>query len=273
MKNLFLFAFAINLTAFANSTNPSTTMTSFTSVSVSSEDWGKTGHRAVGEIASKYVSRKARKAIAELLDGNSLAEVSIYADEIRSDSKYRKYGPWHYVNIPTDKTYEAIEKAKGGDIIVAINECIKVLKNISATKEDRAFHLKLLVHFIGDLHQPLHAGRAEDKGGNDIQVRWFNEGSNLHRVWDSDMIDFYKMSYTELTKNRTQLSKKEIKAIQSGSLMNWVYESRDLSKKVYASANSGDKLGYEYAYIYLPIAREQIEIAGLRLAKVLNHIF
>lgn len=174
-------------------------------------DWGKTGHRAVGEIASKHLNRKARKAIKDILDGTSLAEVSIYADEIRSDKKYRAYGPWHYVNVPFDTSYDEAEKNPKGDIILAINECITKVQNKTLSKGDRAFYLKLLVHFIGDLHQPLHTGRSEDKGGNDIQVRWFNEGSNLHRVWDSEMIDFYKMSYSELSSNREDLTKTQIK--------------------------------------------------------------
>lgn len=270
MKYIFLFILVIGSIGFLSSaTNELSTSTSI----ASSEDWGKTGHRATGEIASKYLSRKARKEIDKLLDGQSLAEVSIYADEIRSDSKYRKYGPWHYVNIPVDKRYEEIQKASGGDIIVAINTCIDKVKNVNNTKEERAFHLKLLVHFIGDLHMPLHTGRAEDKGGNDIQVRWFDEGTNLHRVWDSDMIDFYKMSYTELARNRKKLSRKELRPILDSNLMDWVYESRELSKVVYASANKGDKLGYEYAYIHMPIVREQLHKAGLRMAKILNDLF
>jgi hypothetical protein len=235
-------------------------------------DWGKTGHRAVGEIASKHLNRKARKAIKDILDGTSLAEVSIYADEIRSDKKYRAYGPWHYVNVPFDTSYDEAEKNPKGDIIVAINECMTKVQNKTLSKDDRAFYLKLLVHFIGDLHQPLHTGRSEDKGGNDIQVRWFNEGSNLHRVWDSEMIDFYKMSYSELSSNREDLTKTQIKQWQAGTVLDWANESRALVQTVYKTANSGDKLGYEYMYENFPLVRTQLHKSGLRLAKVLNDI-
>jgi hypothetical protein len=266
MKYLLILSLAV-LTTFSSVSNTKPTET-FTI----NDDWGKTGHRAVGEIASKHLSRKARKAINDLLDGTSLAEVSIYADEIRSDSKYRAYGPWHYVNVPFDTTYAEAEKNPNGDIIVAINECIAKVKDEALSKDDRAFHLKLLVHFIGDLHQPLHTGRSEDKGGNDIQVRWFGEGSNLHRVWDSEMIDFYKMSYSELSSNREDLTKTQIKQWQAGSVIDWANESRALVQTVYKTANSGDKLGYVYMYENFPLVRTQLHKSGLRLAKILNNI-
>ena len=126
-------------------------------VSYPSNDWGKTGHRATGEIAQKYLSRKAKKEIDKLLDGHSIAYVSNFADEIKSDKKYREYSPWHYVNFPFDSTYEKHPKSEKGDLIVGINTCVEVLKNQSASKEDKVFHLKMLIHFMGDLHQPLHS--------------------------------------------------------------------------------------------------------------------
>ncbi len=165
------------------------------------DDWGKTGHRATSEIAENYLSRKAKKEINKLLDGHSIAFVSNYGDEIKSDNKYRKYGPWHYVNFPFDSTYEAHPKSDKGDLIAGINNCIEVLKNSVSSREDKIFHLKMLIHFIGDLHQPMHIGLADDKGGNDFQVRWFNGGTNLHAVWDSKMIESYGMSYSELAAN------------------------------------------------------------------------
>ncbi|MEP2403057.1 MAG: S1/P1 nuclease, partial [Nonlabens ulvanivorans] len=127
------------------------------------DDWGKTGHRATGAIAEQYLNKKARKAIAQLLDGESLALVSTYADDIKSDTLYRAYGPQHYVNVPFDKTYDTHPHSEKGDIIQAIDHCIATLKSDTATKEEKAFQLRLLVHFIGDLHQPLHTGISEDK--------------------------------------------------------------------------------------------------------------
>ena len=235
--------------------------------------WGATGHRTVGKIAEKHLSKKAKKAISKLLDGHSLAFFSTFADEIKSDNKFRKYSPWHYVNFNFDEKYNPATASKKGDLVQGINTCIKILKDPKASKEEKAFHLKLLVHFIGDLHQPLHVGRAEDRGGNDIKVKWFNKSSNLHRVWDSEMIDSYNMSYTELASNAQKLSKAQVKALQKGNILDWVYESQALAKKVYSSAKKGDKLFYRYSYLYLHTTREQLQKGGVRLAKVLNDIF
>lgn len=236
--------------------------------------WGRTGHRVTGHIAEKHLSRKAKKAIYDLLDGHSLAFASTYADEIKSDDAYSKYFPWHYVNYPLELTYEQSDKNNEGDIITAINECISILKDENSSRVAKIFHLKLLIHFIGDLHQPLHAGRAEDRGGNDIQVQWFGQGSNLHKVWDTNMIASYGMSYYELGDELDKsTTKKERKIIQDGTVINWLGESHNYTKDLYASVKVGDKLGYSYSYKYNPVLFEQLKKGGFRLAKVLNEIF
>ncbi len=242
-------------------------------VATAAEDWGKTGHRATGEIAEQYLSKRAKKAIEKLLNGASLALVSNHGDDIKSDPAYREYGPWHYVNFPFDGTYETSEKNEKGDLYVAINTCISVLKDEISTKEAKIFHLKMLVHFIGDLHQPLHVGVAEDKGGNDFQVRWFNDGTNLHTVWDSKMLDSYEMSYSELATNADELSKFQLQSIQGGSVKDWMYESRALCREVYATTEIGDTLGYRYMYDYVNVVRSQLQRGGIRLAVLLNDIF
>jgi hypothetical protein len=237
------------------------------------DDWGRNGHRVTGEIAQRNLSKKAAREIKELLDGQSLALVSTFADEIRSDNAYRKYAPWHYVNFPFDSTYETHPKSEKGDLYVAIHKCLEVLQDNNAPKDQKAFHLKLLVHFLGDLHQPLHVGIAEDRGGNEIQVQWFDKGTNLHRVWDEEIIESYQMSYLELTANSPSLSKRQIIAIQNGSVKDWMYESRALCEQVYQTTKAGDDLGYSYQYDYTNVVRSQLQKAGLRLAKLLNDVF
>jgi len=258
IKNItYLFFSLFFITTFAN-TNPK---------------WGPTGHRTVGNIAENHLSKKAKKQINELLGGSSLAFVSTFGDEIKSDKKYNKFYSWHFVNFPFDTKYEDSNKNKDGDIVSGINFCIEILKNKNASREDKVFYLKFLVHLIGDLHQPLHVGRAEDKGGNDIKVKWHFKKSNLHRVWDSEMIESWNMSYTELADNAKNLSKEQIKSIQNGSILDWTYESQKLAKKVYASAAMDEKLSYRYSYDYFSTVRTQLQKAGLRLAKVLNEIY
>lgn len=235
--------------------------------------WGATGHRTVGEIATNHLTQTAKDQINALLDYQSLALVSSYGDEVKSDSNFDQYKSWHYVNFPFEVSYENSEKDPKGDLITGINKCISVLKDKTASKADKAFYLKLLVHFIGDMHQPLHVGLASDRGGNMIEVTWFNIKTNLHSVWDDKMIESYKMSYTELADNAGHLSELQIAEIQKGSIIDWVNDNRIVSKKVYNSAKSGDNLSYKYMYDNFGLVRSQLENGGLRLAKLLNDIF
>ena len=126
---------------------------------------------------------------------------------------------------------------------------------------------------LATLHQPMHVGRLEDKGGNDIQLQWFGRGTNLHKVWDANMINDYGMSYTELTESLPKLTKKQKKSIQEGTVYDWVEESQDLANEIYKSVEVGEKLSYRYSYVWWHTVEVQLQRGGLRLAKVLNEIF
>jgi hypothetical protein len=235
--------------------------------------WGKNGHRATGQIAEKHLTKRAKKKIDKILKGQSLAFVSTFADEIKSDRKYNKYYSWHYINMDLDETYETAKKNPQGDLVTGIKKCVAVLKDKKSTAKDKEFYLKMLVHFIGDLHQPMHIGQREDKGGNTIQVQWFGRGTNLHRIWDENMIDDWEMSYLELAENAKDLTKKQVEAIQKGSVIDWVNEVHILTKEVYKSVNVGENLRYKYSYDHFGTVRTQLQKGGIRLAKVLNDIF
>ena len=235
--------------------------------------WGKNGHRATGEIAEKHLTRKAKRSIDKILKGQSLAFVATYADEIKSDKKYNKYYSWHYINMDLDQTYEEAEKNPKGDLVTGINTCIEILNDKNSSDDEKNFHLKMLVHFMGDLHQPMHIGRKEDKGGNSIQVEWFGKGSNLHRVWDTNMIDDWEMSYIELADNADDLSKTQIETIEKGTLIDWVNEVHIVTNEVYNSVEKGENLRYKYSYNHFGTLRTQLQKGGIRLAKVLNDIF
>jgi hypothetical protein len=243
------------------------------STAAHADDWGQTGHRTTAAIADQYLSKKAKRNIATLLGHESLAVVSTYADEIKSDGVYRYLNPQHYVNIPFDKTYDTHPHSEKGDIITAIDNCIAIIKSDTATDGEKAFQLRLLVHFIGDLHQPLHTGLKEDKGGNDFQVTWFRKGTNLHAVWDSKMIDSYGMSYSELASNAPSLSRKEFKAISQGTHRDWLVDSRVVVKDIYQNVATGDTLGYRYMYDYTSVMKHQLLKGGTRLAALLNELF
>lgn len=236
-------------------------------------DWGKTGHRLVAKLAQQYLTTKAQKEIDILLDGASLVSISTYGDEIKSNPKYKALRPWHYINLPLDESYANAKKNPKGDVVMAIKKCIAKVKDQNEHKNERAFYLKLLVHFIGDLHQPMHVGRKEDRGGNSIRLQWFGKTSNLHRLWDSHLIDSHGMNATQLLGDLEELSPKLIKEIQNQSLEQWVNESQALAKIIYENTPSNSKLGEEYQSRYLPLLKIQLQRGGLRLAAQLNEIF
>lgn len=238
-----------------------------------SEDWGQNGHRVVGEVAEQHLTKKAKRKINRLLKGKSLAFISTYADEIKSDSKYDEFKAWHYANADFDKSYAESEKNEQGDIVIGIKKCISILEDKKSSKEDKVFYLKMLVHLIGDMHQPLHFGLKEDRGGNDFKAKWFYKKSNIHRVWDSQMIESYKMSYTELADNLPVLSKSQEKTIKSGNLIDWVETTRDLTRKIYAETEEDTNLSYAYMTDWFDVVRMQLKKGGLRLARILNEIY
>jgi hypothetical protein len=232
--------------------------------------WGETGHRTTGYIANKYLNKKAKKAIEQILGGRSIAMVSTWMDEIRSDSTYNYTADWHWVTIPDGMTYEQTEKNPNGDIIMTIERLIAELKTKKLPAKQEAEYLKMLIHLVGDIHQPLHVGRP-DRGGNDVKVNWFRTESNLHRVWDSDMIDGTKLSYTELAESLDQPAAAQIQSWQKASVRNWARESISYRPQVYDYGNG--RLGYQYSYKYFGIVRERLLQAGIRLAGVLNEIY
>lgn len=235
--------------------------------------WSQTGHRTIGEIAEKHLNGKTKRAIKKLLDGQSLALISTYADEIKADRSFSKFSAWHYVNFPADKKYTEVEPSEYGDVVMGIQKCVAIVKDENSSRDDKIFYLKMLVHLVGDLHQPMHVGRLEDKGGNDIQIQWFGESTNLHRLWDKNLIISFGMSYTELADNLPKLNKNQRKAIQEGNIYDWVEESQDLADELYESVEIGEKVGYQYSYKYTDAVRDQLQKGGLRLAKVLNDLF
>ncbi|OUR91179.1 S1/P1 Nuclease [Flavobacteriales bacterium 34_180_T64] len=244
-----------------------------TSDTFASKKWGSKGHRVVGEIAQSYLKPSTKRKINQLLNRQSLAFTSTYADEIKSDKRYSEFYTWHYINMPFEDTYESSVKNPKGDLVTGIEFCKNIITDKNASDDDRAFYLKLLIHLVGDLHQPMHIGMEADRGGNDIKLQWHYKDTNLHKVWDSEMINKYGMSYSELVKNVDYLTKKEVSRIQEGSIIDWVNETQSLTKQVYNSAKAGDNLRYRYSYKYFGTVRSQLQIAGIRLAKVLNDIF
>ena len=233
--------------------------------------WGPTGHRVTGWIAEQHISKKVKKELARILDDQSLAMASTWMDEIRSDSSYDYTSDWHWVTIPEGLTYQQSEKNKNGDLLQTIERLTSALKSKSLTTSEEREYLKMLIHLIGDIHQPLHVGGGNDRGGNDIKVTWFRRQSNLHRVWDSDMIDDTRLSYTELAASLDKPNQTQLEAWRKSDVRDWAQESVLLRPEVYGY--EGTRLGYEYSYRKFNIVRQRLLQAGVRLANVLNELY
>jgi hypothetical protein len=237
----------------------------------SSFGWGSTGHRATGWIAEKYLSKKARKAVEKLLKGQSLAIMATWMDDVRSDSTYDHMVDWHWVTIPFGQTYDQTTKNPNGDIIATLERIITELKSKKLSEAEQAERIKILIHLVGDIHQPLHVGGLDDRGGNNVKVNWFRNETNLHSVWDTYMIDDTKLSYTELAQSLDKPAPAQVQAWQKASVRDWAKESQSYKDNVYKIGNG--KLGYEYSYYNFHIVRQRLLQAGVRLAGVLNEIY
>ena len=235
--------------------------------------WGPIGHQTVGEIAERHLPTRVRLAVAELLDGETLSEAALWADDVRSDPAWKKADPWHYVSIEDDETYETSTKNPAGDVIEAIGRYEAALADPNASREERQTALRFLVHFIGDVHQPLHVGRRADQGGNGVGVQWFGRGANLHTVWDSGILETREAGFGDLARqlDRPELGYERVRDWQQAGVMTWVEESFDLRPRVY---DIGDgRLSYAYVFQTWPIVRERLLQAGVRLAGRLEKLF
>ena len=240
--------------------------------------WGMTGHRVVAEIAQRHLSKKAAKNLKKLIGTAPLAFWANWPDYIKSDTtdKWKQTGPWHYVDLPghLDKAdfIDDLGALKGKSLYTQIPEMESLLRNTDLPLEQRQIALRFLIHFVGDLHQPLHVGRDEDQGGNKIKVTWFGKPSNLHTLWDSQLIDYQQWSYTEYATNIDTVNADQIAVIQSGTLEDWFYQSHELSDLIYDKTPDGARLSYGYNYLFFDQLNKQLLDGGLRLAKILNEV-
>jgi hypothetical protein len=176
------------------------------------------------------------------------------------------------VTIPDGMTYAETDKNSNGDLIKAIRDITKKLESGNLSSQNEAKNLKMLIHLIGDIHMPLHVGTGNDRGGNQVDVNWFWESSNLHRVWDSGMINESQLSYTELSNAVDYTSEEKIKTLQNSSVLDWAQESMQLRKQVYQIPENRD-INYEYMYRNWDTVQKRLRRAGVRLAGVLNKIY
>ncbi len=242
-------------------------------LSIESFAWGQNGHRVVGQLAEWHLNKRAKKNIAALLGHETLPMVANWMDEIRADQKYNHTAPCHYLTVEDGKEYDPSIQEKGGNAYEQTLKIIASLKNGSLSQEEELEYLKMLVHLVGDLHQPLHVGRGDDRGGNDVEVYYFNKKTNLHSVWDTKMIEGQNLSFTEMAQHlNARADKHTVKKLQSADLSEWLKQAQSYRPMVYDLPDN-NRLYYEYGYKYFYVVEDRLLAAGIRLAGILNDIY
>ncbi|MGB0391918.1 MAG: S1/P1 nuclease [Salibacteraceae bacterium] len=231
--------------------------------------WGATGHRVVGQVAMNHMTKKANKNVLAALGSEDVAMVSNWMDFIKSESDKRHMNAWHYCTVPDSGHYEGAPEE--GDVNKMINQFVEELKTKNFSV-DEAFALKSLIHLVGDVHQPLHVGNGTDRGGNDVKLKFFYSKSNLHRVWDSGMIDKQQLSYSEYAKWIDVTSADEVEKWQSATVMNWMEESVSYRESIY-DIPEDKNLSYKYVHDHIHEVNLRLLQAGVRLAGILNEIY
>jgi hypothetical protein len=253
--------------------------------------WGAEGHQVVARIALRQLSQKARQEVRNLLRPNeTLWSVSTWADQIRQARPETRR--WHFVDIPLAQTsYDPArdcERTPFGDCIIqaltdskdllaspdALARYKLALANARESRQARYEALKFLVHFVGDLHQPLHCADNDDRGGNDVRVTFFGQPSNLHKVWDSDIIA--RAGGLNTTANRVEalMRGRDLAPLRTGDFVAWAEEAHQLAQRhVYQNIPANKRLGQPYFQANRPVVDEQLLRAGVRLAALLNEVF
>ena len=245
--------------------------------------WGPMGHDVVAAIAEQHLTKKAKKNIDKLLGGKSIVYYASWMDNIQNSpywkDGYNKTKTWHYANVDEGFTYQTMQKNKDGDVVSGLEFLTGELTNRydELTDSMRVDYLKMIVHMVGDLHCPMHAGRLSDRGGNKTKVKWFGQQTNIHSVWDSKMIESArKWSYSGWVEQLDRTDKKFKKEVMRGTYEEWfnaTVENAALIYKYVESLGDNPKLSYQFIYDFSPMLEQQLLLGGYRLAYVLNTIF
>ena len=237
--------------------------------------WDPKGHDTVAYIAEKHLSKKTLEKVTEILDGKSLVYVANWMDNASHTEEYAYTKTWHYVNVdPNEGTYANSVKESAGDAVTAINTIVANLKSGELSAEEEKAQLMMLIHIVGDIHCPMHAGHKRDRGGNGTKVKFFGNQKKLHSVWDSEIVESaHKWSYSEWQYQVDRATPKQEKAYMQGTPNDWIEETVILANMVYESASEVDNMSYDYVAEFAPIIEEQFLKGGIRLAKLLEEIY
>jgi len=243
--------------------------------------WNGHGHRLVADLAEPQLVPSARAEVQRLLaleGATSMAQVASWADEVRGtgDPIGKRSARWHFVNMAEHGcAFDAARDCAGGDCVVAaIREQAAILADTGRPDAERLQALKFVIHLVGDVHQPMHAGYGHDRGGNHVQVNVRGKGSNLHALWDGDLLasaGLDEAAHTDRLRIAPDQVGPQVGPYTPSAAAVWAEQSCRIATTpgVYP-----DKAKLEDAYFrqHLPIVERQIQLGGARLAAALNDI-
>jgi hypothetical protein len=244
--------------------------------------FGSEGHLLVGAVAEHHLCVEARTAVEKLLGGESLGQAGRWPDWIRSDPEWRHTRGWHYINVGDEQPIEEVARGTHEDVLWAIRRFEAKLADDRLSAEDRATALRFLAHFTADVHQPLHVGRAGDRGGNTIRVRVGTERRNLHAVWDAQALltedrEARGLTRAQMTEGLVDLTAGQVDALQADLPLVWARESQALRPLVYKFRVPGEgvpaSLDPSYLLAAVDIVNMRLSAAGVRLAGQINAVF
>ncbi len=240
------------------------------SISSFSYGWGKVGHQIIVDVAKSYVSKSVQDSVSKYLGDMTWESASTWMDELRGNSEYDYMKKWHYINIEKGNQYDTTIE-NGNNVVKQLEIAINNLKNKSKlTKEEINLNIKVLFHLMGDLHQPLHVGYGNDRGGNEVKVSYKEKIFSLHRIWDTDIIESKKNTSEDVLSLLSKTPKRKIKKMVKGDIVQWLSQSRELLNDVYSYT---DVLSNDYINKNYPVVENQLLIGGVRLGKILNDVF
>ena len=250
--------------------------------------WGQEGHRIIAKIAYDHLNKKAKKQVDAVLGTRGIIYWANWPDEIKSDTIYKQSikDGWHFQDFNGGMTDSAVVAAltdypkEGGNLFRALDSLVNRLQNTDRSQlsltEYRAqtdHVLRFIVHLSGDRYCPMHVAHMDDRGGNDVKMQWFGRNTRLHTVWDTNLIESQGYSYTEYAQMIEDSFGWERSFIEQMTDAELLVRTYHLTSDIYAYQQTWDGNTYHYIYRWHRPMEEQLYIAGIRLAQLLNSIY
>ncbi len=234
--------------------------------------WGPQGHRVAGALTEPLLTEPTRSAISQLIGQETLADASTWADRMRASPSpfwQKRAGPYHYVTVPAGKRYPQVGAPARGDSVTALNDFRAVLEDPESSRAHKQLALRFSLHIIQDLHQPLHVGNGNDRGGNNVKVVLAGKTTNLHRVWDTSILAQAGRSDAAWVKQLSRISRQQQTAWNNPDPTVWIEESAAIRDKLYPTGNNIDA---DYLRLWLPSVEQRLQQSAVRTASWLNTV-